>query len=281
MKADIRQSFISTDRNVAATVQPFLKWPGGKRWLADQIMRYFPTAFRQYCEPFLGGGAIFFRLRPQSGVLVDKNEELIHAYLEVKEDVEGVIARLQELAISKEEFYCMRASRPISSTEKAVRLIYLNKTAFNGMYRVNRQGEFNVPFGCKPRTLVCDAQALRAASKALQGVKLLHADFEGVMEEARKGDLIYADPPYTTRHDNNGFRRYNESIFSWEDQERLAGAAARAVARGATVVVSNAHHNELRQLYGGFRCYELRRTSCISGKSQFRGSVKEYLFVSK
>ncbi len=262
-------------------VQPFLKWPGGKRWLAADITRAFPDGARRYVEPFVGGGAVFFRYRPASAVLADSNAELINVFRMVQTREDALIAGLRELAISRDEFHRIRAWRPRGALQRAVRFIYLNKTAFNGMYRVNRQGEFNVPFGCKPGTVLCDEPVLRAASETLRGCDLVVGDFEEVMDRAGARDLIYADPPYTVKHDNNGFRRYNEKIFSWDDQIRLADAARRAVTRGASVVVSNAHHDELLRLYEGFQASELQRTSCISGKTHARGRVREYLFVGR
>jgi DNA adenine methylase len=249
--------------------------------LADEIIALFPQTYARYFEPFLGGGAVFFRLHPSQAILADSNRELINAYITVQTQVDRLMTALKGLSISSELFYMLRAAQPSDSFERAVRFMYLNRTAFNGMYRVSQEGKFNVPFGCKPKTVLCQADILLAASLALGNARLLQADFEEVMEQAGRDDLVYADPPYTTKHDNNGFRRYNESIFSWADQERLAEAAMRALARGATVVVSNAHHEELRQLYQDFQCHVLTRTSCISGKSQSRGQVSEYLFVGK
>ena len=264
----------------AAKVQasPFIKWPGGKRLLAPQICGFFPGSYNRYIEPFLGGGAVFFSTSPREAWLSDIDAELVNAYAQVKKNVEAVIETLAELEISKAAYYRMRALRPDIPLARAVRFLYLNRTAFNGIYRVNQQGEFNVPFGCKPGTKLCEPQLLKRASAALSASTLSTGDFESAFSQAKAGDLIYADPPYTTKHDDNGFRRYNRRLFSWEDQIRLASAAEDALARGVSVVVSNAHHQDVKRLYPSFRSATLVRSSCISGRIGSRGSVKEYLF---
>jgi len=254
---------------------PFLKWTGGKRWLTSEIEQLVPENYGRYIEPFVGGGAIFFHLHPWPATLSDINPDLINAYRQVRDNVEEVITRLRRLRIDRDVYGEIRNSEPRTPIARAVRFLYLNRTAFNGIYRVNQQGRFNVPFGCKPGTVVCDPELLRSASLSLQNRKLRTCDFEVAIESANEGDFIYADPPYTTKHDNNGFRRYNEEIFAWEDQIRLAECCRQAVARGAYVIVSNANHRPIVDLYKGFGCKRLSRRSLISGVAQGRGSVKE------
>ena len=261
--------------NSTSASPPFLKWTGGKRWLAPAVAQLVPRNYGRYIEPFVGGGAIFFHLRPWPATLSDINPDLINVYRQVRDNVEAVISRLQRLKIDRNFYGTMRASKPQTPITRAVRFLYLNRTAFNGIYRVNRQGLFNVPFGCKPGTVVCDPELLRSASIALQNRKISTSDFERAIDAADEGDLIYADPPYTTKHDNNGFRRYNEEIFSWEDQIRLAKSCRQAVARGAYVIVSNANHGPIVDLYKGFRCKRISRQSLISGVAHGRCSVKE------
>ncbi|MHB9134772.1 MAG: DNA adenine methylase [Armatimonadota bacterium] len=262
-------------------VHPFLKWPGGKRWLASTLLQCYPSSFRRYFEPFLGGGASFFALQPDNAILSDINLDLINTYQQIRDNVEEVIESLCQLPISKEAFLRVRSLKPINKLDVAVRMIYLSKTAFNGMYRVNRRGEFNVPFGCRPTTKVCDELELRGASNALRGARILHADFEETVAEAGEGDIVYIDPPYTVSHANNGFVRYNESIFSWEDQRRLAAIAHCLANRGASVFVSNAAHGSLLELYSDFDVVELTRPSCISAAREYRVPVKEYLLCSR
>jgi len=262
------------------SARPFLKWLGGKRWLAPRMEEYLPESYGRYYEPFLGGASVFFQLRPKKASLSDRNAELIETYRQLKDDVDGLIAKLRRCIPGKSEFLRLRSSRPRSRIGIATRFIYLNRTAFNGVYRVNGKGEFNTPFGCRPTTAVCEEEVLRAAAAALAGCTICVRDFEVAINRAREGDLIYADPPYTSKHDNNGFRRYNEAIFSWQDQERLAAAALKAAGRGVHVIVSNAHHDEIAALYKGFSCHTLTRTSCVSGRGHGRGRVREYLFTS-
>jgi len=259
---------------------PFLKWPGGKRWLAPTLAGMIGEVTGTYYEPFLGGGAVFFHLRPARAVLSDANPELVSVYRQVRDRVSQVIEGLGDMKISRQAFYQSRSERPNTPVGRAIRFLYLNKTAFNGMYRVNHEGEFNVPFGCKPGTVLCDPRLFRAAAIALRTAVLRVSDFEDRIAHAGKADVVYCDPPFTVKHDNNGFIRYNESLFSWADQERLAQACAVAAARGVRVFVSNAHHDAVRELYRGFRSRLLKRHSLISGQMNGRGTVSEYLLTA-
>jgi DNA adenine methylase len=264
------------------TVQPFLKWPGGKRWLAGTIARLFePT--RIYVEPFLGAGAVFFSLRPCKGHLSDVNEDLISSFIAVRDDADAVIRHLSKLRINKRVFREVRAAVPKTVLDRAVRLIYLNRTAFNGIFRVNRNGEFNVPFGCKKGTKVCDIARIRECSRALNGIVVQSTDFLVALEKSSSRDAFYIDPPYTVKHDNNGFRRYNERIFSWKDQLELALKANRLAADGAQVVVSNSSHKDVAALYlrRNFRAVEVQRSSCMAADATYRGRCKELLLVSR
>lgn len=257
--------------------RPFLKWTGGKRWLISEIQSIIPLQYNRYIEPFLGGGALFFHLHPWPALLSDVNAELITTYRQVRDNVEAVIARLSRLEICPDLYRDIRSRKCRLPLTRAVRFLYLNRTAFNGIYRVNQQGEFNTPFGCKPGTVVCEKDLLRNTSRALQNRRLSVLDFEKAINQASAGDLIYADPPYTTKHNNNGFRRYNEVLFSWKDQERLAECCSRAFRRGAHVIVSNACHDPLIKLYTGFCIKRISRQSLISGPTEGRCEITECL----
>jgi len=261
--------------------QPFLKWPGGKRWLWGTLQPLLPSRFNRYFEPFLGGGAIFFALHPRRAILSDINQELINAYTQIRDNVDGVIKSLSKLAINRRTYHRIRNLNPNDNIEKAVRVIYLSKTAFNGMYRVNRQGLFNVPFAGQQHRRLFEVEALTTASALLQGRELRVRDFAESLAATRAGDLVYCDPPYTVLHDNNGFLRYNESLFSWADQKRLAEMAKVAARRGARVIVSNARTDHVRALYPGFDALTVYRPSCVSARSDSRRRVSEFLFVSK
>lgn len=261
--------------------RPFLRWPGGKRGLAPAILLHFPTSMRTYYEPFLGSGAMFFAVRPRRAMLSDSNSELINAFEMVRDKVEAIIDRLDNLEQDADTFYRLRATVPEDSLDRAVRFVFLNRTAFNGLWRVNRDGEFNVPYGKRQLRDLVKADTLRAASNSLSQSQLKHCDFALAVKKAGDGDLVYLDPPYTVKHELNGFRRYNESLFSWGDQERLSDIAKAVAARGAKVIVSNASHPSVASLYkGSFREITLERSSRLAADPIARSHVRESLFVS-
>jgi DNA adenine methylase len=259
---------------------PFLKWPGGKRWVSDTLASLITEKLHGvYYEPFLGGGSVFFTLRPRQAVISDINKDLINTYRIVRDRAPEIIRRLKRLRVDRETFLRMRAIEPSDPIGRGVRFLYLNRTAFGGIYRVNREGKFNVPFGGGERTpeILWRQPLLLQASDLLSKVRIRHSDFEPMMERAERGDVVYCDPTYTVVHENNGFIRYNETNFSWADQVRLAGAARRAAMRGAAVFVSNAEHACIRQLYsdGVFRVF--KRNSRVSSDAEKRRPVRELL----
>jgi DNA adenine methylase len=266
------------------SLRPFIKWPGGKRWVADRVAELIRFNLSgTYFEPFLGGGAVFFALRPKRAVLADINDELIAMYRAVRDDPEAVISAVRRLRVSANVYYRIRAAKPSEAVAGAARFLYLNKTAFSGIYRLNLKGEFNVPYGGGERTpeMLWKTDVLRYASKALRQVHLKVGDFEPVIDSADEGDVVYCDPTYTVAHDNNGFVRYNERNFSWSDQERLARCALRAVGRGVTVVVSNAHHTSIKKLYRGANFETLSRVSRVTPHPDLRRTIQEFLIVLK
>jgi len=259
---------------------PFLKWPGGKRWISETLAGLVREQLvGTYYEPFLGGGSVFFTLRPERAVISDVNTDLINTYEMVRDRAPDVIRRLKRLRVNRETFNRLRAAEPSDALERAVRFLYLNRTAFGGIYRVNREGKFNVPFGGGERTpeILWRQSLLVGASELLAGVHIRHADFEPMIDLAQRGDVVYCDPTYTVAHENNGFVRYNERNFSWADQVRLAGAARRASARGAAVFVSNAEHRCIRRLYGEGAFRVLERNSRVSSDVRKRRPVRELL----
>lgn len=259
----------------------FLKWAGGKRWLAP-LIRESVGPVEDYVEPFLGGGAVFFALRPLRAMLSDANTNLIEAYMGVRSDPDKVLARLKRWPVTRERFLCVRDSRPRSVAGKAARFIYLNRTAFNGLYRVNRFGYFNVPYGCKPGTTSCDAGAIYKASGELQSAELSSGDFTENFDRADRGALVYADPPYVLPC-SSGYARYTQMAFTWSDQSRLALAASSAVSRGCRVIVSNAYSREIISLYSRkrFEIFHARRSSRMAANANFRGAQSEILIVSR
>jgi len=261
---------------------PFLKWPGGKRWAAGRISEIVRHSLRgTYFEPFLGGAAVFFYLRPDLAILSDLNPELVAAYQVVRDLVVEVSRELRKLRVNRRSYYDIRDATPTDPITGAARFLYLNRTGFGGIYRVNGDGKFNVPYGGGGRTprILTGTSMLADASVALLFARLECSDFEPMLDSAKRGDVVYCDPIYTVTHDNNCFVRYNERNFSWSDQERLAKVARRTAARGVRVVISNAHHHEIRKLYRGLRRLTLVRFSSLSADPSRRRAVKEHLIL--
>lgn len=261
---------------------PFLKWPGGKRWALQTvvpIIRRYLTG--RYVEPFLGGGAIFFALAPEKALLSDLNPELMNVYQMTKRHPRALINRLKALPVSEEEYLRIRNSEGGSAVERAVRFMYLNRTCFSGVYRVNRTGQFNVPYGGGERTpaVLWERRLVVNASQLLANADLRTGDFEGALDESRFGDVVYCDPTYTVAHDVNGFVRYNERNFAWSDQERLSKAISRAAKRRVTILLSNAHHPSIRAVFPAPRRLLLNRQSTVSSVTAGRRMVAEYLFI--
>src|SRR6185312_4169827 len=238
------------------------------------------TKYRHYYEPFLGGGAVFFALKPHSAWLSDADSDLINCYGQVRDNREAVIRRLSKLRNSESDYYAVRATRPRALDVKAARLIYLTTLSFNGIYRRNRNGDFNVPYGQKTHLKPCDKDRIVAAGAALRCARLKCVDFEEAVKSAGSGDLVYCDPPYTVAHGTNGFLKYNARIFSWADQVRLAGLARRLVKKGCHVLISNAHHPSLVELYKGFKCVIVSRPSTIAADVAHRRKTTECLFFA-
>jgi DNA adenine methylase len=261
--------------------QPVLKWAGGKRRLVPDILAVLPLQVETYYEPFLGGGAVFFALAAQGrfrrAVLSDQNSDLVAVYLAVRDDVEGVIDVLRGMPHSEQDYYRIRGSRPRTLVRRAARIIYLNKTGYNGLYRVNRAGEYNVPFGRYARPNICDADNLRAVARALQGVEIAVSDFESTVRGAQAGDAVYFDPPYVPLSATSSFTAYHREPFGWEEHLRLARVFAELSERGVRVALSNSDTPETRQLYERFECSLVQVRRPINSNAQGRGPVNELL----
>ncbi|MGF2733778.1 DNA adenine methylase [Marinobacter sp. DUT-1] len=260
------------------TVLPFLKWAGGKRWLAPECSNIIPSFTGRYIEPFLGSGAIFFYLQPADALLSDTNEELIETFLAIQNDWMSVLRLLEEHHKNhcKEYYYKVRSNLPSGSIDTAARFIYLNRTCWNGLYRVNLRGQFNVPIGTKTKVLL-DTDRFDLVSESLKKATIMNQDFEETINAAKRGDFLFIDPPYTVKHNHNGFIKYNEKLFSWDDQMRLKNAITRAVDRGAMALITNASHDSIKDLYRDFIQIPKKRKNAISGKSEFRGHYDEIL----
>lgn len=263
------------------TIVPFLKWAGGKRWLIQKHPELFNVRFERYIEPFVGSAAVFFHVTPSASILSDKNKNLIDTYRAIKEDHEKVFRLLRDHQKnhSKAHYYKVRSTKYRTSFTRAAQFIYLNRTCWNGLYRVNQKNEFNVPKGTKDKVII-ETDDFSATAKALENTTLIDGDFSTAISQAGQGDLLFVDPPYTVKHDKNGFLKYNETLFSWNDQVRLRDAVLEAKNRGAQIILTNANHDSVRELYDeNFTLQTLDRASVLSGKTEYRGAVQELLVI--
>lgn len=268
--------------------RPFLKWAGGKSQLLSVLERHFPKEFKAYYEPFLGGGAVFFYLverRPRfRAILSDINEELMKTYQVVKDHVEDLIKLLKrhsaEYGLSPESYYYqVRTMEPSSDMEKAARLIFLNKTCYNGLYRVNREGKFNVPFGRYKNPKICDAENLRIVSQVLHWSKaeLLSVDYQEATKNAGRGDFIYFDPPYQPVSATANFTSYTGAGFSLEEQRRLGDWFRELVRRKCHLLLSNSDASEIRQIYREYHIQPVKALRAISCKGDRRKGHTELI----
>lgn len=264
-------------------VVPFIRWVGGKSWLFTNYPELFPKDYNRYIEPFLGGGAIFFSLKPKKAILSDLNDDLIDVYRVIKNEAN----KLEKLLFHhhknhcKDYYYVMRKKILRAHATKAARFIYLNRTCWNGLYRVNLNGDFNVPVGTKTKVIL-PTDNFQGVSKLLKKVDLRNHDFEKIVSMAKKNDFVFIDPPYTVKHNNNNFRKYNEKIFSWNDQVRLNDAVRKAIKRGAKVMVCNANNIAIRDLYKSLgKITSVYRNSVLAADPKNRHIVSEIVIRSK
>jgi DNA adenine methylase len=259
--------------------KPFLKWVGGKRQLLGAIRAHTPRKFGRYHEPFVGGGAVFFDLRPPRAFLSDANVRLMRAYKGVRENVEAVLELLATYPHEKDFFLQMREIEIDNAEDDAVAawMIYLNHTAYNGLYRVNSKNRFNVPFGRYAKPYVCDSDNLRACSCVLSGAHLSSACFDSVLDRAERGDFVYFDPPYVPLSRSSSFTSYTTDGFDDEAQVRLHDVAVELKRRGVHVLLSNSATGTIRRLYKGFTIDEVQATRMVNSKSAGRGPISEVL----
>jgi DNA adenine methylase len=268
--------------------RPFIKWAGGKSRLAAELLGRMPERFGAYHEPFVGSGALFFRLvrRGWTGraYLSDLNAELIDAYVAIRDRVDDVVELLSRLEYDAGLYYTLRAADPrqLPLPERAARMIYLNKSGYNGLYRVNRRGQFNVPFGRYKAPNYCDRSNLAAVSRALQDVDLACAPFECVLERARAGDWVYFDPPYAPLSRTANFTGYQANGFTAEDQRRLRDVGAELALRGVSVMVSNSDTELVRSLYAPptFALDRVLAQRAINSNGARRGKITELIVTS-
>ena len=274
--------------------QPFVKWVGGKRGLFKQMLPLFPKKFNNYFEPFVGGGAVFFELcsrgllENKKIVLSDINTELINTYQVIKNSPKELIKNLQKYKDkhSKEFYYQIRELdrsknyKSLSDIEKATRFIYLNKTCFNGLYRVNKKGYFNTPMGSYKNPNIADIETILNASEALQNATILYQPFDEVLNQAKKDDLVYFDPPYYPLNATSNFTSYDSNCFLEEEQFRLFETFDKLAQQGVKVVESNSDTKFIKELYKNYDIQIVNANRFINSKSSGRGKINEVLIRS-
>ena len=272
--------------------KPFVKWVGGKRQLLKQFRElnlYPPECFNPesntYFEPFVGGGAVFFDLLPKHAELSDTNRELVMTYNVIKDNVDGLIKSLKKHIYNKEYYLGVRAQdiNELSDIEVASRFIFLNRTGFNGMYRVNKSGQFNVPFGRYKNPLICDENNLRKVSEALQGITITHRDYKDVLELAKIGDFIYFDPPYYPLNPTSSFTAYTAKGFFEKEQIELRDTFVKLHERGCFVMLSNSDTPFINELYSeleGVSINKIIAGRAINSKGSKRGKINEVLITN-
>lgn len=265
---------------------PFLKWAGGKSRLLSKYEPHLPKRedMRRYYEPFIGSAALFFHLQPEEARLSDCNWKLVETYEVVRDRPDELIEALKPHKNEKDYYYNVRSQDPhdLTPVQRAARLIYMNKTCYNGLYRENQKGEFNVPFGRYKRPKICDEERLHAASCALQGVELMAVDFEEAIADAGEGDFVYFDPPYVPLNATSSFTSYSRYGFDDEDHRRLAAAFRELTERGCLVMLSNSSAPLVYDLYGG-NGYHIEKVPArrnINSKAHKRGPVTELLIMN-
>jgi DNA adenine methylase len=268
--------------------RPFLKWAGGKTQLLPQLARFYPPkgSVKRYIEPFLGSGAVFFHFKamvdPPAAILWDNNRELIETFKAVRDEVDQVIELLRghEKVHSKEHFLEMRGKKPRKASEIAARLIYLNKTCFNGLYRVNSRGLFNVPFGRYTKPSILNEEWLRRASRQLEGAAIEEKDFRMLNTTVQEGDFVYFDPPYYPRSDTAYFTSYTRGSFGKKDQEELAIVYRELDKKGCLLMLSNSDTPLIHDLYKGFKIKKVSARRNINSRADRRGPIKELVVLN-
>jgi DNA adenine methylase len=261
--------------------KPFLRWAGGKSWLLKHLHEILPAnGFNNYHEPFLGGASIFLALKPNFAYLSDLNDELIGTYEALRDYPEQVILCLSDHTNEEDYYYRLREAQPTDPVEKAARFIYLNQTSFNGIFRVNLEEKYNVPFGHRTKNFL-EPEKLKTVSERLQNVHFRKGDFSIVLDHVQENDLIFLDPPYTVSHNNNGFIKYNHKLFSLEDQIRLSELIDKIKERGAYYILTNAAHHRIKEIFEKGDCvFTKSRASLIGGALAQRGPTQEYIFTN-
>ncbi|WP_161597648.1 DNA adenine methylase [Fluviispira multicolorata] len=261
--------------------KPILKWAGGKTNLLPQLLKIFPVNFYRYIEPFIGGGAVFLSLTKKIPAIInDYNKEVFNLYMGILENPKEIIKNLDRYAklYSEEFYYELRKNIPSSNYEKIARTIFLNKTGFNGLYRQNLKGEFNVPFGKRDACpTLYEIENFLKVSERLSSVEIFNEDFENVIDKSGQGDFIYCDPPYEPLSQTSSFNSYNSIGFNQQEQIRLYDSCVRASRRGACIIISNSNSKFILDLYKDFEIRKLFAKRAINSNGKKRGEIEEVL----
>ena len=277
------------------TAKPFIKWVGGKSKLIPELEKYFPKKFNRYYEPFVGGGALFFQIKQNYDVrfssINDINKKLIIAYKQIQKNPKKIILLLKKienkykklsLSNQKDFFYEIREKynkKNLNDITTTTYLIFLNKTCFNGMYRENSKGEYNIPFGDQKNPTICDEKNILAVSKSLKNTEITNLSFEQAVKKCKKGDFIYFDPPYYPINATSNFTSYHKNTFEPDEQEKLRDVFVSLTKKGCFVMLSNSNTEFIKKLYKNFNKYELYAARSINSKGSRRGKIKEIVVV--
>ena len=274
---------LAKSANNLPQAKPFLKWAGGKTQLMDEILNSAPKHFNKYFEPFLGGGAVFFNLNPKQAFLSDLCEDLINCFIAVQQTPNELVQELESYPYSEEFFYQIRElSRTeefakLSNLKKAARFIYLNKTCFNGLYRVNSQGHFNVPFGKYKNPQLFKIENIMACNQALKDVELKNATYDNILEKVSKDDFVYLDPPYSPLSQSASFTSYTSDGFSDNKQAELRNFCDKLNEKGAKFLLSNSYTTLILSLYKNYEIQTVKAKRAINSVSKGRGQINEVL----
>jgi DNA adenine methylase len=266
-------------------VAPFLKWVGGKRQIMPEIEQHLPKGIKSYIEPFIGGGAVLFHLQPKNAIVNDFNSELVNVYNVIKNDLENLILDLQKHRNESKYFYEIRALDRteafgnLSSVERASRIIYLNKTCYNGLYRVNNSGEFNSPFGKYKNPNIVNEPTLRAVNSYLNSnnIRIENTDYETILKEADRNSFVYLDPPYHPVSESSNFTGYVQGGWDESDQIRLKEACDLLNKKGVKFLQSNSSVDFIKELYSNYQIHVIRANRAINSDGDKRGEVEEVL----
>lgn len=267
--------------------QPFIKWVGGKRQLISELKALMPKNYNRYIEPFIGGGALFFELQPKNAIINDYNKELVNLYKVVREAPQDLIKDLSKHKNESEYFYEIRVIdrdekkfKKLTKTQRASRFIYLNKTGFNGLYRVNSKGEYNVPFGRYKNPNYCNKENILACSELLKNTEILNGDFEDLKQKIQKGDFVYFDPPYVPLTTTASFTGYTKIGFDEDMQIRLRELCDYIDEIGAYFMLSNSYTDFILELYDKYKIHTVKATRSINSVGNQRGKIKEVVVTN-